>query len=185
MDVGGQDATEAFEDVGHSDEAREILDKLLVGNLKRVVRPHFTSKPLPTSSNPSIPTHPNYSSHSTISSTTNLSFPLFLLHPVHFYPKADFHNFFFPVTVRRPRPEIRTPQTYRGHHRARQHRLRHRHLRSRAPRRRPRLRSLQVPAIAEHGTKVKRSVCARSVGGGGGRDIPPIDFFFQRKGLLM
>ncbi|CAF9907421.1 MAG: hypothetical protein HETSPECPRED_007124 [Heterodermia speciosa] len=36
MDVGGQDATEAFEDVGHSDEAREILDKLLVGDLKRV-----------------------------------------------------------------------------------------------------------------------------------------------------
>jgi cytochrome b5 len=37
LDVGGQDATEAFEDVGHSDEAREILDGLLVGTLKRVV----------------------------------------------------------------------------------------------------------------------------------------------------
>ncbi|KAF7591818.1 hypothetical protein BBP40_001089 [Aspergillus hancockii] len=36
LDVGGQDATEAFEDVGHSDEAREILDGLLVGNLKRM-----------------------------------------------------------------------------------------------------------------------------------------------------
>lgn len=36
LDVGGQDATEAFEDVGHSDEAREILDGMLVGNLKRV-----------------------------------------------------------------------------------------------------------------------------------------------------
>jgi len=36
LDVGGQDATEAFEDVGHSDEAREILDGLLVGTLKRV-----------------------------------------------------------------------------------------------------------------------------------------------------
>lgn len=36
LDVGGQDATEAFEDVGHSDEAREILDGLLVGPLKRV-----------------------------------------------------------------------------------------------------------------------------------------------------
>lgn len=35
LDVGGQDATEAFEDVGHSDEAREILDGLLVGPLKR------------------------------------------------------------------------------------------------------------------------------------------------------
>lgn len=38
LDVGGQDATEPFEDVGHSDEAREILDGLLVGNLKRAVR---------------------------------------------------------------------------------------------------------------------------------------------------
>jgi hypothetical protein len=35
LDVGGQDATEAFEDVGHSDEAREILEGLLVGSLKR------------------------------------------------------------------------------------------------------------------------------------------------------
>ena len=39
LDVGGQDATEAFEDVGHSDEAREILDGMLVGTLKRQVRP--------------------------------------------------------------------------------------------------------------------------------------------------
>lgn len=38
LDVGGQDATEPFEDVGHSDEAREILDGLLVGTLKRAVR---------------------------------------------------------------------------------------------------------------------------------------------------
>lgn len=38
LDVGGQDATEAFEDVGHSDEAREILDGLLVGDVKRMVR---------------------------------------------------------------------------------------------------------------------------------------------------
>ncbi len=37
MDVAGQDATEAFEDVGHSDEAREILSTLLVGTLKRQV----------------------------------------------------------------------------------------------------------------------------------------------------
>lgn len=47
LDVGGQDATEAFEDVGHSDEAREILDGLVVGTLKRVVRPSplYTSPP--------------------------------------------------------------------------------------------------------------------------------------------
>lgn len=38
LDVGGQDATEAFEDVGHSDEAREILEGLLIGKLKRAVR---------------------------------------------------------------------------------------------------------------------------------------------------
>jgi cytochrome b involved in lipid metabolism len=38
LDVGGQDSTEAFEDVGHSDEAREILEGLLVGTLKRQVR---------------------------------------------------------------------------------------------------------------------------------------------------
>jgi len=35
LDLGGQDATAAFEDVGHSDEAREILDGLLIGTLKR------------------------------------------------------------------------------------------------------------------------------------------------------
>ncbi|PKS11458.1 hypothetical protein jhhlp_003222 [Lomentospora prolificans] len=35
LDVGGQDATEAFEDVGHSDEAREMLDSLLVGTINR------------------------------------------------------------------------------------------------------------------------------------------------------
>ncbi|KAI9805915.1 MAG: hypothetical protein M1825_000529 [Sarcosagium campestre] len=35
LDVGGQDATEAFEDVGHSDEAREILEGMLIGPLKR------------------------------------------------------------------------------------------------------------------------------------------------------
>ncbi|OKL56318.1 hypothetical protein UA08_08392 [Talaromyces atroroseus] len=35
LDVGGQDATEAFEDVGHSDEAREILEGLQVGVVER------------------------------------------------------------------------------------------------------------------------------------------------------
>jgi hypothetical protein len=39
LDVGGQDATEAFEDVGHSDEAREILEGLKIGVLKRQVAP--------------------------------------------------------------------------------------------------------------------------------------------------
>ena len=42
LDVSGQDATEAFEDVGHSDEAREILDGLLVGKLRRQVGEAFS-----------------------------------------------------------------------------------------------------------------------------------------------
>ena len=46
LDVGGQDATEAFEDVGHSDEAREILEGLKIGTLKRLVRAAL-SRPLP------------------------------------------------------------------------------------------------------------------------------------------
>jgi cytochrome b involved in lipid metabolism len=33
----GKDATDAFEDVGHSDEAREILEGLLKGTLTRRV----------------------------------------------------------------------------------------------------------------------------------------------------
>ncbi|KAL7276913.1 hypothetical protein RUND412_000105 [Rhizina undulata] len=58
MDVGGQDATEAFEDVGHSDEAREILNGLLVGNLKRT----------PGDPKPNVPAAPG-SQASTSSST--------------------------------------------------------------------------------------------------------------------
>lgn len=38
LDVGGQDATEAFNDVGHSDEARKILSNLEIGELKESVR---------------------------------------------------------------------------------------------------------------------------------------------------
>ncbi|EMR08232.1 hypothetical protein PNEG_03400 [Pneumocystis murina B123] len=34
LDVAGKDATDAFEDVGHSDEARDILKKLVVGKLE-------------------------------------------------------------------------------------------------------------------------------------------------------
>ncbi|KAI8066272.1 cytochrome b5-like heme/steroid binding domain-containing protein [Gilbertella persicaria] len=33
LDEAGKDATESFEDIGHSDEAREILEKYLVGQL--------------------------------------------------------------------------------------------------------------------------------------------------------
>ncbi|KAG0338121.1 hypothetical protein BG000_004523 [Podila horticola] len=34
LDEAGRDATESFEDVGHSDEAREIMYKMFVGNVK-------------------------------------------------------------------------------------------------------------------------------------------------------
>lgn len=37
LDVAGKDATEEFEDVGHSDGAREMLNDLFVGRLKRLV----------------------------------------------------------------------------------------------------------------------------------------------------
>lgn len=47
LDVGGQDATEAFEDVGHSDEAREVLEKLQIGDLKRVVCSSLSLAPPP------------------------------------------------------------------------------------------------------------------------------------------
>jgi hypothetical protein len=38
LDLGGQDATEAFEEVDHSAEAREMLSGLQVGVLHRYVR---------------------------------------------------------------------------------------------------------------------------------------------------
>ncbi|KAI5778372.1 cytochrome b5-like heme/steroid binding domain-containing protein [Geopyxis carbonaria] len=47
MDVGGQDATDSFEDVGHSDEAREILEKLIVGKLKRTANDPKPKTPAP------------------------------------------------------------------------------------------------------------------------------------------
>ncbi|KAK5216069.1 hypothetical protein LTR99_001753 [Exophiala xenobiotica] len=37
VDQGGKDATEAFEDVSHSEEARRILDKLVIGILDKTV----------------------------------------------------------------------------------------------------------------------------------------------------
>ena len=43
----GQDATEAFEDVGHSDEARELLPAMLIGEFEkdsvRTPAPHLYS----------------------------------------------------------------------------------------------------------------------------------------------
>ncbi|KAJ2957483.1 hypothetical protein NQZ79_g6802 [Umbelopsis isabellina] len=39
LDEGAKDATEAFEDVGHSDEARELLEKYYVGDLDKSSAP--------------------------------------------------------------------------------------------------------------------------------------------------
>lgn len=48
LDIAGEDATEDFEDVGHSDEARKLLDGLLVGELTKM------SVAVPQPSKPSI-----------------------------------------------------------------------------------------------------------------------------------
>lgn len=40
----GRDATEAFEDVGHSDEAREILTKYHVGSCTEVRRVYINQQ---------------------------------------------------------------------------------------------------------------------------------------------
>ncbi|KAL2829799.1 cytochrome b5-like heme/steroid binding domain-containing protein [Aspergillus cavernicola] len=53
LDVAGQDATEAFEDVGHSDEAREILEGLLVGTVKRLPGDPVAKTHAPSSSDSS------------------------------------------------------------------------------------------------------------------------------------
>ncbi|KAL9942718.1 hypothetical protein D7B24_004827 [Verticillium nonalfalfae] len=53
LDVGGQDATEAFEDVGHSDEARDTLAQLEVGTLKRLAGDPAPNKPAASTSSSS------------------------------------------------------------------------------------------------------------------------------------
>ncbi|GJJ71315.1 cytochrome b5 [Entomortierella parvispora] len=57
LDEAGKDATESFEDVGHSDEARDIMSKLYVGELNAegasTTKPkssyQSTPKPIPAS----------------------------------------------------------------------------------------------------------------------------------------
>ncbi|KAL8984727.1 MAG: hypothetical protein Q9205_001376 [Flavoplaca limonia] len=59
LDVGGQDATEAFEDVGHSDEARQLLDGMEKGKLKRMPgdpEPHDSTSASKTDSTTSTST---------------------------------------------------------------------------------------------------------------------------------
>lgn len=49
LDEAGKDATESFEDVGHSDEARDIMSKLYVGEYQAGVSPPTTAlKPTPS-----------------------------------------------------------------------------------------------------------------------------------------
>jgi len=60
LDLAGQDATEAFEDVGHSDEAREILAGLKVATLKRQ-----PGDPKPKSMNAAAPRTPGRQRDST------------------------------------------------------------------------------------------------------------------------
>ncbi|KAI9736528.1 MAG: hypothetical protein M1818_006039 [Claussenomyces sp. TS43310] len=55
-DVGGQDATEAFEDVGHSDEARELLSGLAIGDLERTADDPSPRKPSASAPAPSSTT---------------------------------------------------------------------------------------------------------------------------------
>ncbi|KAL8946849.1 MAG: hypothetical protein Q9222_006805 [Ikaeria aurantiellina] len=87
IDVGGQDATEAFEDVGHSDEARTILDGLLKGTLKRqVLYPQsfllsvschvsnlslYPSLTPPTLSQPGDPEHPSTTPPGTVTQSSS------------------------------------------------------------------------------------------------------------------
>lgn len=44
-DLTGRDGTEAFEDVGHSDEARDMLPKMLVGEFKGEVSLSLSPRP--------------------------------------------------------------------------------------------------------------------------------------------
>ncbi|KAI5807423.1 cytochrome b5 [Peziza echinospora] len=61
LDVAGVDSTEAFDDVGHSDEAREILATLLVGNIKG-----GSTKPKPTKQVSAQSTHTSSDSGTTL-----------------------------------------------------------------------------------------------------------------------
>jgi len=68
LDQAGGDASEAFRDVGHSDDARKILQGLLVGNLRRTTG---DSQPSSYTTQKKAPVD--------ISSTSKLGGPLFVL----------------------------------------------------------------------------------------------------------
>jgi len=66
LDQAGGDASEAFRDVGHSDDARKILQGLLVGNLRRTTGDSLNS----ATTQKKAPVH---------TSTSKLGGPLFVL----------------------------------------------------------------------------------------------------------
>ncbi|KAJ2681944.1 Cytochrome b5 [Coemansia spiralis] len=39
LEYAGRDATEAFEDIGHSDDARDMLKEFMIGKLEVTTRP--------------------------------------------------------------------------------------------------------------------------------------------------
>ena len=106
MDVGGQDATEAFEDVGHSDEAREILDGLLVGTLKRAVRSPLTLSLIL-----------RYSTPISLASPVNCIRSTFL--PSHSMPMSPRANVPTSPATQRPKPKPPNPQPAPPHPTAR------------------------------------------------------------------
>ncbi|GBB88649.1 hypothetical protein RclHR1_15200006 [Rhizophagus clarus] len=71
LDEAGRDATEAFEDVGHSDEAHGLLKGLEIGVLKEGSQPQ-TQKP-------STPSYPKPPQSETSSSSFNFLLPVGVL----------------------------------------------------------------------------------------------------------
>ncbi|EME31009.1 Cytochrome b5 [Galdieria sulphuraria] len=61
LEVAGRDATREFEDVGHSDEARELREKYLVGVVRKETKEELAQaeregvKPIHSASQPEVP----------------------------------------------------------------------------------------------------------------------------------
>ena len=168
LDVAGQDATEAFEDVGHSDEAREILEGLKTGDLKRMVRlaslcqlisspPNAIKFTIHAHGNEHLTTH----FHCILYSIT-INSPIhpeasFLLPPFH-PPAKNLPLTSLYHTARRPSPTI-LPFQRRSHNPAIKRRRHGRNvLRHHARRRRCRFRRIPVPAKQERGVKIKLKI---------------------------
>jgi cytochrome b involved in lipid metabolism len=47
LDEGAKDATTAFDDVGHSDDARDLLKKYYVGDVDPAVSIHLSTRVMP------------------------------------------------------------------------------------------------------------------------------------------